>query len=146
MCFRITILGLLLLISCKQSDSNLVVVENDYEIDVTKVDLVRANLNGFWVNANQLKNEEVLYLQFDSVKNFTFWRTLPFTTEVLETQIIPISSSLTITELAQFKDTVHLIFTSMSDSDTSKIEYLSKTKFKIDGTSYLRHRGYPFWN
>ena len=37
------------LLGCSNPKRNLIVVENDSEIDLTKLDSVRENLNGFWM-------------------------------------------------------------------------------------------------
>jgi hypothetical protein len=44
---------------------------------------------------------------------------------------------------------VKVEFVGLGGSDTTDIEYLSKTKLEIDGMTYLRHKGYEFlksWN
>ena len=35
-------------------------------------------------------------------------------------------------------------FVGLGGSDTTEIKYLSKSKFKLDETTFLRHKGYDF--
>jgi hypothetical protein len=51
-----------LLLGCSNPKRNLIVVENDYEIDLTELDSVRENLNGFWIPENHLDSENILWL------------------------------------------------------------------------------------
>ena len=53
-----------LLLRCSNPKRNLIVVENDYEIDLTELDSVRENLNGFWIPENHLDSENILLLDF----------------------------------------------------------------------------------
>ncbi len=68
-----------LLIGCSNPKRNLIVVENDSEIDLTELDSVRENLNGFWIPENNIDGENILWLDFHKVKNFATWETIPYT-------------------------------------------------------------------
>ncbi len=134
---------------CSNPKRNLIVVENDSEIDLTKLDSVRKNLNGFWIPENNIKGENILWLNFHKVKNFATWEIIPYTEDIKRTEELPITSSSTIAGLIKLNGKVQLEFVGLGDSDTTEIEVLTKMKFKIDGMTYLRHKGYDFlktWN
>ncbi|KAA1246672.1 hypothetical protein [Aquimarina sp. RZ0] len=123
---------------------NLVVVKNDYEIDLTSLEYVRENLNGFWIPENNPNGKEILWLYFRENKNLTDWDTLPFTEEIRRTEILPYKPCATVATLIKVNNETQLQFVSRSGQDTVKIDQLTKTKFKIDGVTYLRHKGYDF--
>lgn len=146
--FKILIL-ISLLSGCSNPNWNLIAVENDYEIDLTELDSVRENLNGFWIPEKQIDAEEILWLNFHKEKNSTTWELIPFNEEIKRTETLPVKSSLTIVELIKLNGKTQMEFASLGGTDTTKIEHLTKTKFKIDGITYLRHKGYDFlksWN
>ncbi|MGS2727890.1 hypothetical protein ACU8DI_14870 [Psychroserpens sp. BH13MA-6] len=115
-------------------------MENDYEIDLTKLDSVRENLNGFWIPENQLDSESIVWLNFNNEKNVTYWESIP----IERTESYTFISCPTVVELIILNGKTQMEFINLGGSDTTKIEYLSKTKFKIDGMTYLRHKGYDF--
>ena len=118
------------------------VFENDYEVDLTELDSVRKNLNGFWIPENDQEELEILWLNFESNKNITNWETIPYTDEIKRTEILPYKSCPTIITLIKVNNEVRIQFVSLGAQDTSKIDQLTKTKFKIDGITYLKHKGY----
>lgn len=133
----------------KNTNRNLVLVANDYEIDLTDLDSVRENLNGFWVPENNIDSENILWLDFHKEKNFATWETIPYTEEINRTEELPMTSCSTIAGLIKLNDKVQLDFVRLGGSYTTEIESLTKTKFKFDGMTYLRHKGYDFlktWN
>ncbi|WP_108809096.1 hypothetical protein [Aquimarina spinulae] len=121
-------------------------MKNDYEIDLTQIDSVRENLNGFWIPKNEISVENILWLDFDKNKNSAFWETIPYTSEIKRTEILPMKSCLTFVGLIKLDGKIQLEFVSLGGSDTTKIELLTKTKFRIDGITYLKHKGYEFLN
>jgi hypothetical protein len=128
---------------------NLIVVENDYEINLTELDSVRENLNGFWIPENDIDGEEIIWLEFHKKKNFATWEIISFTEEQKQTESLYMNSCSTIAELIKLNGKIQMSFVNLVSSDTTEIEYLTKTKFKIDGMTYLRHKGYDFlktWN
>ncbi|WBL23825.1 hypothetical protein [Zunongwangia sp. HRR-M8] len=138
-----------LLLGCSNPKQNLIFVENDYEIDLTDLDSVRENLNGFWIPNNNINGEEILWLNFHRTKNFSEWETIPYTEEIEQTEELFMGSCPTLAGLIKLNGKIQIEFVSLGGSDTTEIESLSKTKFKIDGTTYLRHKGYDFlktWN
>jgi hypothetical protein len=139
----------LLLLGCSNPKRNLIVVENDYEIDLTELDSVRKNLNGFWIPENHIDAESILWLDFHKEKNSATWEIIPYTEEIKRTELLPIKSCPTFAGLMKLNGKVQMEFVSLGGSDTTEIEFLTKTKFKIDGMTYLRHKGYDFletWN
>ncbi len=133
----------------KNANRNLILVANDYEIDLTDLDSVRENLNGFWIPENNIDGENILWLDFHKMKNFATWETIPYTEEIKRKEELPMTSCSTIAELIKLNGKVQMEFVSLVGSDTTKIESLTKTKFKIDGMTYLKHKGYDFlktWN
>ena len=133
----------------KNANRNLIQVSNDYEIDLTNLDSVRENLNGFWIPENEINGERILWLDFDKKKNFATWETILYTEEIERTEELPFSSSSTIAGLIKLNGKIQLEFVGLGGSDTTDIESLTKTKFKLDGITYLRHKGYDFlktWN
>ena len=138
-----------LLVGCSNPKRNLVVVENDYEIDLTDLDSVRENLNGFWIPENHLDSENILWLDFHKTKNFATWEIIPYSDEIKKTEELPIKSCPTTAGLIKLDGKTQMEFVSFGGSETTQIEKLTKTKFKIDGMTYLRHKGYDFlktWN
>jgi hypothetical protein len=133
-----------LLLGCSNPKRNLVVVENDYEIDLSELDSVRENLNGFWIPENHIDSENILWLDFDKKKNMTTWEIIPYTNEIKRSKILPDKSCPTIAELIKLNGKVQIEFVSLGGSDTTKIESLTKTKFRTDGMTYLKHKGYDF--
>ena len=137
------------LFGCSNSKRDLVVQENDYEIDLTELDSVRENLNGFWISENDTIGKEILWLDFHKTKNFSTWEMIEYSKEIERTEELPMTSSPTIIGLIKLNGKTQMEFVNLGGSDTTEIEYLTKTKFKINGTTYLRHKGYEFlktWN
>lgn len=137
------------LISCSNPKRNLIVVQNDSNIDLTQLDSVRENLNGFWIPENHIDSENILWLDFHKTKNRATWETIPYSKEIQRTEELPIKSCPTIAGLIKLNGKVQMEFVSLTGSDTTEIEVLTKTKFKIHGMTYLRHKGYEFlktWN
>jgi len=131
------------------SNRNLIRVATDYQIDLTDLGSVRENLNGFWIPENNIDGENILWLDFHKKKNFAIWETIPYTDKIRRTKELPINSCETIAALIKLNGKVHIEFVGLGGSDTTEIESLSKTKFKIYGMTYLRHKGYDFlksWN
>jgi len=120
------------------------VVENDYEIDLTKLDSVRENLNGFWIPENHIDGEIVLWLDFHKKKNSSAWEIIPYSDEIKQDEELFIQSCLTLASLIKLNNKVKIEFVGLGGSDTTEIQSLTKTKFKIDGMTYLRHKGYAF--
>ncbi len=108
------------------------------------MDSVRENLNGFWIAENEVDGQNILWLDFNNGENSTEWWEMPYTTEIERTQIIPVKSCGTYIGLIKIDGQVKLERAGLVFSDTTNIEYLSKTKFKIQGTIYLKHKGYDF--
>jgi len=128
---------------------HLIVVENDYEIDLTELDAVRENLNGFWIPENHIDSENILWLDFHKKKNSATWEIIPYTEEIKRTESFPLKTCPTFAGLIKLNGKVQIEFVGLGGSDTTEIEYLYKTKFKIEGITYLRHKGYDFlksWN
>lgn len=137
------------IIGCSRQKSDLIVVENDYEIDLIHLDSVRENLNGFWVSENHIDTENILWLDFHKEKNSSNWEIIPYNDEIKLTESLPIKSCPIYVRLIKINGKTQMEFVSMNGSDTTMIQYLTKTKFKIDEKTYLRHRGYDFlktWN
>ncbi|WP_282081558.1 hypothetical protein [Aquimarina algiphila] len=127
----------------------MIIIENDYEIDLTELDSVRENLNGFWVPENQIDAEEILWLDFHKEKNSATWEIIPYNEEIKRTKELPMTSCSTIAGLIKLNGKIQLEFIGLGGSDTTEIKSLTKTKFKLDGITYLRHKGYGFlktWN
>lgn len=138
-----------LILGCSNPKRNLIFIESDYEIDLTDLDSVRENLNGFWIPENHIDSENILWLDFNKNKNSTNWKIIPYSEEIERTEDLPIKSCPTIAGLIKLNGKVQIEFVSLGGSDTTEIESLTKTKFKIDEMTYLRHKGYDFlrtWN
>ena len=121
-------------------------VDKDYEINLTKLDSVRENLNGFWILAENLGGESILWIKFEKEEYSTFWETIPFTDEIQKTKTLPWESCPTFIELTKVMDTVQINLISMGGKTQHKLNYMTKTKFIIDSSAYLRHKGYDFLN
>jgi len=129
---------------CSDPKRNLIVIKNDNAIDLTQLDSVRKNLNGFWIPENEIDGEEILWLNFEKNKNSTSWNIIPYTNEIKRSKILPYRSCPTFAGLVQLDGEVQMEFVGLGGSDTTKIKSLTKTKFKIRGTTYLKHKGYDF--
>ncbi|WP_350287210.1 hypothetical protein [uncultured Croceitalea sp.] len=134
----------ILLIGCSNPKRNLIVTANDYEIDLTQLDSVRENLNGFWIPEDDVDGQEILWLDFNNGENSTSWWEMPYTSEIKRTQTIPVKSCQTVIGLIKINGQVNIERVGLTFSDTTNIKYLSKNKFKIHGTTYLKHKGYDF--
>ena len=77
-------------------------------------------------------------------KPITDWQIIPYNEEIKRTESIPIYSCPVNIELVKIGDETQIIFIDLLSSDTVKIEFLTRTKLKVKGTSYLRHQGYKF--
>jgi len=128
----------------KSTNRNLVLVSNDYKIDLTDLDSVRENLNGFWIPEKNKNGEEILWLDFHKTKNYSYWETIPFNEEYEKTKSLPLQTCLEFAELININGKVQIQFVGLGGSDTTEIKYLSKSKFKLDETTFLRHKGYDF--
>ncbi|MGB1218847.1 MAG: hypothetical protein ACPG4W_03620 [Flavobacteriales bacterium] len=80
-----------LLLGCSNPKRHLVVVEKDYEIDLTVLDSVRESLNGFWTPENHIDSENILWLNFGKVKNSSTWQIIPFEEEIEPVESLPIN-------------------------------------------------------
>ena len=99
--------------------------------------------------STQIDSENILWLDFHKTKNFATWEIIPYSEEIKQAEELPIKSSPTIAGLIKFNGKTQMEFVNLGGSDTTEIESLTKTKFKIDGITYLRHKGYDFlktWN
>jgi len=130
------------LLGCLSPKRSLIVLENDSEIDLTELDSVRENLNGFWIPEDEIRPKNILWLDFHETKNFTYWETIPNSKKTLRTGEFPVESCPTIVSLIKVDGKTQLKFVGLTSSGTAEIEYLTRTKFKIYGTTYLRHRGF----
>jgi hypothetical protein len=133
-----------LFIRCSNREQNLIISKNDSNIDLTKLDSVRENLNGFWVSENRIGSGEILWLDFHKEKNSTTWEIIPFNEEIQQTKLLPIKSCPAFVKLTKQNETTVMKFVSLGGSDTTQIQYLTKNKFKIRNNVYLRHKGYSF--
>ncbi len=95
-----------LLLRCSNPKRNLIVIENDYEFDLTDLDSVRENLNGFWIPENNINGEEILWLDFHKTKNFSDWETIPYTKEIERTEELPMKSCPTLAGLIKLNGKV----------------------------------------
>ncbi|MEW7279547.1 hypothetical protein ABW636_13215 [Aquimarina sp. 2201CG1-2-11] len=111
---------------------------------MTELDSVRENLNGFWIPKTDRNGQEILWLNFESNKYLADWKTIPYTDEIKQTEILPYKSCTTIVTLIKVNGKVQMQFVSLGGQDTTKIDQLTKTKLKIDGITYLKHKGYEF--
>ncbi|WP_272151048.1 hypothetical protein [Tenacibaculum aiptasiae] len=139
--FYILILSLGI-ISCTNPKQNLIRVKNDYKIDLTIIDSVRENLNGFWLMDLNTKNsniETILCLQF--YNNLSSWEHINYNKKLLN-NYYETNSCEPIASLIKIKDSVRIVFIGLGGSDTTKIDFLSKTKLKINNRIYLKHKGY----
>ena len=116
----------LVLVGCSNPKRNLIIVENDSEIDLSQLDSVRDNLNGFWIPEDEVEGQEILWLDFTNGKKSTEWWEMPYTSEIERTQTIPIKSCPTYIGLIEIDGQIKLERVGFLFSDTTKIEYLSK--------------------
>lgn len=134
-----------LLVGCSNPKRDLIIVKNDRQIDLTELDSVRENLNGYWLIELEKDSatERILCLKF--TKNSSLWENVGYKNNFLNNSIEFISCE-PVASLIKVKDSVQIEFVGLGSSDTTKIEYLSKTKFIIGGITYLKHKGYPELN
>lgn len=135
-----------LLVGCSNPKQNLIVVKNDHQIDLTELDSVRENLNGYWLmdlGEQHSTTERILCLKF--AKNSSPWENVGYKNNFLN-HSIEFTSCQSVASLIKVKDSVQIEFVGLGSSDTTKIAYLSKTKLIIDGMTYLKHKGYPELN
>jgi len=140
------ILTIILYSSCSINKKHLVKVDNDYEIDLTCIDSVRSNLNGYWLLKNEKvfsKKQYILHLDFDTITNSSFWDKYEYE-RTFTKEITTFSSCQPHASLIVINDSVMISFVKFLGSDTSKIDFLSKTKFKINGLSYLKYEGFDY--
>ena len=131
-----------LILGCTNPKRNLIIVENDYEIDLTELDSVSKNLNGFWLsdyNKRHLKRENIVIVNFKN--NIGTWEHVGYNKGFLSNSVSYYSCQ-PIANLIKVNDSVKIEFIGMGGSDTIKIEYLSKTKLMLNGITYLKHKGY----
>ncbi|WP_139171008.1 hypothetical protein [Lutibacter oricola] len=151
----------LLMINCSNHKKDLVFVKNDYEIDLTNIDSVCKNLKGFWIPEKLINGEMILWLDMNENNCSCNWEIIPFNDKIRNEKMLPMKSCPTVATLIDKNnvshidfgsteydlvqiDSVHFEYVGLGGSSISKIEYLSKTKFKINGITYLRHKGYEF--
>jgi hypothetical protein len=136
--------SIFLLNGCSDSKRNLAVVENKYEIDLSQLDSVRENLNGFWVREDDIDEETIVWLDFYKESNVTNWEVMQYSEDIKQIEELAIPTCPTTATLIKSNGKIHFKFVSLGGSDTLEIESLYKNRFIIDGISYLRHRGYDF--
>jgi len=142
-CFVIGIV--LLFLGCENVKNSLVIVENDQQINLSNIDSVRKNLDGFWIIQDVIDSEEeILWLSCQQEGNSIDWNMIPYKEESRKTKTITIESCQPVVSLIQIKGKICIEFINLVGADTLEIEYLSKTRFELGGTTYLRHQGYDF--
>ncbi|WP_121668015.1 hypothetical protein [Mesonia aquimarina] len=73
--------------------------------------------------------------------NTSSWEHIKYKNSFLSQKTIELTSCQSAASLIKPKDTVKIEFIGLGGSDTTKIEYLSKTKLSIDGMTYFKHKG-----
>ncbi len=131
-------------LGCSDLKQDRRVSDNGIQIDLTDLNAVKENLDGFWIREDKLAGDNIILLGLAWNKNQTTWEEIPFTEEIKRTQTIPVKSCPTNVSLIKTKDTVQIEFSNLGWSRKTKIDYLSKNVFKVDGITYLRHEGYDF--
>ncbi len=134
----------LFIIGCSNSKKNLIIVENDFEINLTELDSVRENLRGFWILEKNLESNEIIWLEFTNKMNSTSWETIFYNKENEKTKTYEYRTCAPIVELMEFNGKTIIEFISLFGRDTVEIEQLTKTKLKISGKTYLKHKGHDF--
>ena len=81
---------------------------NPQVIDLTDTLAVKMNLNGYWVNENNLNSEYILKLRFDSLHNISWWDKIKFDKTYLETGIAPMESCQPFVSVLQLNDSAYL--------------------------------------
>ena len=133
-----------LLAGCSNPKRDLIIVENDYEIDLSELDSVRENLRGFWILESKVGSNEIIWLDFIGNSNSTRWETIFYNKENEKTKTLEYLTSAPFVELTKFEGKTIMQFIRLSGNDTIEIEGLTKTKLKINGVTYLKHKGYDF--
>lgn len=134
----------LLLFGCSNQNRNLVQVKEDIKIDLTNIDSVRENLSGFWIPESGLNNTRVIWLDFYKNINSCSWEEIPFSDKIKSISEIPTRTCRPSLNLLRLNDSVTIQIVSMGGVQNSKIELMTKTKWRINGITYLRHKGYDF--
>ncbi len=134
----------LILIGCSKQNKNLVYVKNNSNIDLTDIDSVRTNLNGFWILENKLEFNEIVWLDFSHKRNSTYWEEIIYEKENEETKTWISDSSNAIVELVKTDNGTGLKFVYLTGQKIREIEKMTKTSFTMNGNIYLRHKGYDF--
>ncbi|AUC15883.1 hypothetical protein BTO06_12295 [Tenacibaculum sp. SZ-18] len=129
---------------CSNPKRDLIIVENDYEIDLSELDSVRENLRGFWILEDKVDSNEIIWLEFIGNSNSTSWETILYNKEHEKTKTLHYFTSAPFIELTKFEGKTIMEFISLSGNNTVEIEKLTKTKLKIHGETYLKHKGYDF--
>lgn len=117
--------------------------DSTYAIDLTDLNMVSNNLNGYWVSENRLKETTILWLTYDDTNSISFWTQLEFSEEVISSKEFILPSCQDIGELIMFDNSVHIAFSGVGRKDTVKITEMNNEKFTISKETYLRHQGLP---
>jgi len=132
-----------ILVACSDSKRNLIVVKNDYEINLTEIDSVKENLNGYWamdLGKRNTSTETLLYLRFNEYS--AIWEHVVIKNGMLN-KTFEFKTSRPVASLIKVNDSVKIQLVNLGGADTTKIEYLTKTKFRINDITYFKHKGYP---
>ncbi len=129
---------------CSNTNSNIIYFEAGDKIDLSNIDSVRENLNGFWINEVYIDKNYIEWFDFDKNRNTSSWDFIPYNENDYQDKVVPISTCSSIVELLKLNNRVHLNVVGMGGSDTIKIESLNENRLEIGKTIYLRHRGYDF--
>ena len=137
----------------------MVFVKNDYEIDLTNIDSVCINLNGFWINETKLESDTIIYIKTNHMSLDGVWRKLPFNEKIQKEKMIPVFENCNSIVFYEENDSIYLDFYDKKETEwidengvkniefkskKIKIDYLSRISFEMNGKRYLRHKGYDF--
>ncbi|WP_158254440.1 hypothetical protein [Tenacibaculum sp. SG-28] len=110
---------------------------------MTEIDSVKENLNGYWVmdlGRRNTSTETILCLKFNEYS--AFWEHVIIKNGMLN-KTFEFNTSGPVASLIKVNDSVKIELVNLGGADTTKIEYLTKTKFRINDITYFKHKGYP---
>jgi hypothetical protein len=108
--------------------------------NLTDINEIRKNLNGYWESKNEPENSEVLWLNFNPETNASWFLIIPKKNNYENINNVPNEYLHTVVKLLKEKNEIYFELTVMGIENSEKtiIEYITPTEFKISEMTFIK--------
>ena len=109
-------------------------------INLTDIDEIRKNLNGYWESKNQPENPEILWLNFNSETNASWFLIIPKKNRYKNINEVPEEYLHTVIKLLEEKNEIYFELTviGIENSEKTILDYVTTSEFKISDLTFRR--------